>query len=483
MAKVNIKTFSLDNESATYYYIHRHIDHFERDAAIAFFQEQKNINYQIMKNRFKENYLENLGGTTRESLGILDAAMKEDEILSNLDQEVLNSLNDSVSEAIKSYNFSDKINNAYSNLNNFINTQDAKALDKLLAQITSATKLLTSNQSELTFLLGVKKQYAQNRDLNALYQYIQNGINSINNKVIKVNASRIQSVNNSLLQLIGDLSKQEFNKQSLNGYIKNIFSTQIGEFVVSKGIGKALSLLPTEIRKSLVGTKNIEVDEDPELQTLVQRYGQRGSQTFKTDNSFKDLTIEINNGDNVNINLGISTKWYKGTGSGAVYDVAVATETSFVNRLDQMLKSSIENYYAYNALGLAGQDNELYSSLKAALVARNLDVLISGLGVQGDFAQYLVINGNFYSIWQIINAIEFFNKGQGSYAKGDKTDPITISATGLSKVISLTDQAQGQPNNLTQAFVRAKKQNQLISALGLSAHFYPNRLKNALLNK
>ena len=63
-----------------------------------------------------------------------------------------------------------------------------------------------------------------------------------------------------------------------------------------------------------------------------------------------------------------------------------------------MLKNSIENYYAYNALGLAGQDNELYSSLKAALVARNLDVLISGLGVQGDFAQYLVINGNFYSI-------------------------------------------------------------------------------------
>lgn len=483
MAKVNIKTFSLDNESATYYYIHRHIDHFERDAAIAFFQEQKNINYQIMKNRFKENYLENLSGATRESLGILDAAMKEDEILDSLDKDILDTLNNSISEAIKNYDFNNKINIAYNSLNNFINTQDAKALDKLLAQITSATKILTNSQSELTFLLGVKRQYAKNRDLNALYQYIEKGIQSIENKIIKVNASRIQSVNNSLLQLVGDLSKQNFNKQSLNGYIKNIFSTQIGEYLISKGIGKALNLLPTEIRKSLTGAKNVEVTEDPELQALIQNYGQKGNQVFKTDNSFKDLDIEINSGENVNINLGISTKWYKGTGSGAVYDVAVATETSFVNRLDQMLKNSIENYYAYNALGLAGQDNELYSSLKAALVARNLDVLISGLGVQGDFAQYLVINGNFYSIWQIINAIEFFNKGQGSYTKGDKTDPITISATGLSKVISLTDQAQGQPNNLTQAFVRAKKQNQLISTLGLSAHFYPNRLKNALLNK
>ena len=132
-----------------------------------------------------------------------------------------------------------------------------------------------------------------------------------------------------------------------------------------------------------------------------------------------------------------------------------------------MLKSSIEFYYAYNALGLAGQDSEMYSALKASLVARNLDVLISGLGVQGDFSQYLVINGNFYSIWQIVNAIEYFNQGQGTYGKGDKTDPVILSITGLSQVISLTQQSQGEPNNLTKAFVRAKKQNLLINGLGL----------------
>lgn len=84
--------------------------------------------------------------------------------------------------------------------------------------------------------------------------------------------------------------------------------------------------------------------------------------------------------------------------SGTVYDATIATETSFVHRLNQMLNGTIEKYYAYNALGLAGQDNEIYSALKSALVAKNLDVLISGLGVQGDFSQYLVINGNFYSI-------------------------------------------------------------------------------------
>ena len=394
---VKAKTFTLDNENMSYYYIHRHINHFEKDAAIAFFQEQKDINYQIMKNRFKSNYLNNLSGTNRKSLEILDAAMKEDEILSDLDQGILDILNDRVSEAINNYNFEEKIKKAYNSLDSFINTQNAKELDRLLAQITSATKILTNNKSELTFLLGIKKQYAQNRDLTALYQYVESGIQSLNNKMIRVNASRVKSVNNSLLQLIGNLSKQNLNKQVLNGYLKNIFSTQVGEFIVSKGVGKGLELLSKDINNSLTGVNNIEID-NKEVEDLVNQYGQKGKTTFKTDNSFKDLNININDTDNIDINLGISTKWYKGSFSGTVYDATIATETSFVHRLNQMLNGTIEKYYAYNALGLAGQDNEIYSALKSALVAKNLDVLISGLGVQGDFSQYLVINGNFYSI-------------------------------------------------------------------------------------
>lgn len=305
---VKSKTFNLEDDGATYYYIHRHISHFEKDAAMAFFTEQKDINYQIMKNRFRKNYLENMSAASRSSLEILDAAMKEDEILSGLDQSILKILNDSVSNSINNYNFDEKIKVAYNSLSNFIDTKNAKDLDKLLAQISSATQILTTSKNELTFLLGIKKQYANNRDLNALYQYIKNGIDSVNDKLISVNASRVQSVNNSLLKLVGDLSKGKMNKQSLNRYITNIFSTQIGEFIVSKGIGKALDLMPSEIRKSLSGTQNIEVDSQ-EVDELIKQYGQRGKTTYKTDNSFKDLSIEVNDsGDIVNINLGISTK-------------------------------------------------------------------------------------------------------------------------------------------------------------------------------
>lgn len=78
--------------------------------------------------------------------------------------------------------------------------------------------------------------------------------------------------------------------------------------------------------------------------------------------------------------------------------MAITTEVSFLNRINQLLNSESDKYYIYNSLGLVGQDNSMYSALKAAIVARNLDVMMSGLGPQGDFSQYIIINGEFYSI-------------------------------------------------------------------------------------
>lgn len=481
MAAMNAKTFNYQGQN--YYYIHRHLAHFEKDAAVALFQQQKEENYEIMKNRFINNYLDNIIGINGQSLSMLDTAMRKEEIVGDLDKQLLNVLNERVSNAVQETNLNKQIKIAYSSLNNFINTQDAKYLDKLFAQITTATGLLTNNRKELMALIGRNKSnWKTNRDLSKLYMAMQQDFANAEGKMVTVNNGRLKSVETSLMKLVGDLSKGKFDKKTLTGYLRNIFSTQIGEYVVSKGIGKATNLAINEIKKSLSGARNIEVNEDPELQKLVNDYGQLGQTKFKTDNSFQNLSITVDSGDNININLGLSTKWYKGTNSGNVYNVAITNETkgSFVSRIEQMLGSGIERYYAYNALGLVQQDNSIYAALKAALVARNIDVLMSGLGVQGDFSQFLVINGNFYSIWQIVSAIKTFNEGQGSYGTGNKTDPVTISAVGLEEIGNLTEQAKNEPNNLVAAFVRARKQNEMIRGLNLSGHFYPNRLKNAL---
>lgn len=475
----NFKNFYLDGQ--TYYYIHRHLAHFEKDEAIALYQEQKRNGYINMKKRYIQNYLKNINTINGKSLDILNAAMNEEEIIGNLDKQILDILNSSVSTAIQGFNLEKYLKTAYQSLDNFIDTKEAKELDTLFAQITAATEILTSSRGELVILLGKNGIYQKHRDLNKLYNLLQKEINRLEGKTLTVNQSRLLSVERSLAQLIKGLKQKNINKSVLQRYLSNIFSTQIGEYLVSKGIGQGLNVCLSEIRKSLTGTKYIaNFQEDEEISSFLKQFGQSGKRTwFKTDNSFKDIDIVLtDDGDTININLGLSTKWYK---SGGEEGVAITRETSksgsFLHRIDQMFNDT-NKYYIYNTLGLVSQDNTMYAALKSAMVARNLDVLISGAGLQGDFAQFIVINGYFYSIWDIINAVEKFNEGSGTFDEKSLTDPITISAGGLSKVASLTQAAQKQKKNLTKAFIRSKQQNELIRQLTFVGHFYPNRLRN-----
>ena len=56
---INKKTFSMaelkwkefQDEDISYYYIHRHINHFEKDDAMTIYQTQKENNYRMMKQK------------------------------------------------------------------------------------------------------------------------------------------------------------------------------------------------------------------------------------------------------------------------------------------------------------------------------------------------------------------------------------------------------------------------------------------------
>lgn len=478
-----IKNHTFEDDGRTYYYMHRHLEHFEKDEAISLFQNQKQQNYLEMKNRYRKNYLSNITSVDSKALKILDAAMREDEIMNGLDQDLLNILNKRISEGIKSYELDKKLSIAYSSLDRFLKSKDAKDLDKLFAQITKATNLLNTNIDGLLALVGPRGEYKKHRDLAKLSLLLQQEVMKYEGKILNVSQKKLASITKSLSSLVSNLSSgQEVNKQSLQRYLSNIFSTQIGEYIVSKGVANGLDLGLKEIRNSLTGATNITVEEeDEELKNFIKNYGQKGSQVFKTDNSFQNLEITLEDGNTFNINLGLSTKWYKGSG-GNTDSVAITTETSFFNRINQIINSEGEKYYIYNSLGLVAQDDSMYKALKAAMVARNLDVMMSGLGPQGDFSQYIIINGEFYSIWQVILALENFNHGQGSYGKGDATDPVTISVTGLKSVSDMTEEVKNAPNNLIFAYIRSKMQNRMVENLGFTGHFYPNRLKNILIN-
>ena len=63
-----------------------------------------------------------------------------------------------------------------------------------------------------------------------------------------------------------------------------------------------------EIRKSLVGTKEVKYTEDEKINNFINNYANE-KRTFKTDNSFQEINLQIDELDTeVKVNLGLSTK-------------------------------------------------------------------------------------------------------------------------------------------------------------------------------
>lgn len=474
---MSMSKFFRDSEE-NFYYIHRHIEHFKKSEAIDLFENQKNQNYAIMKQRYKENYLKNISGISQKAQDKIALATQENEILNNLDEALLDTLNNLVSKEIKKYNLDETMKLAHKSLETYIKTEDLKDLDNLFAQITKASEILRSHPAEIITAIGRSNWLQSGRDLGKIRKDIQAQIIALNNKKIRVSKKETEIILKELDKLAEGLSAKELNKRSLTTILTRIFSTVIGEFLVSKGVVLGLDEAHAKIKNSLVGEKHLKVTDS--LQDLLNTY-KRTNLTFKTDNSFQDLELSLEDGETFKVNLGLSTKWYQGVGNSGPDSVHITKESHFIDKIGNLFSTREGKYYVYNSLALVQQDNEPYSALKASIVARAADFIISGLGEQGDFTQFIVINGTFYSIWQIILALEFFNEGQGHSGLGEgKTDPITISATGLSDIARLTQEAQNKIPNLHEAFRRSRQQNILMDSLAMEGYFYPQRLANAL---
>ncbi len=464
-------------------YIHLHQKNFKNAGVMAlkYFKTQKEKAYKIAKGRYKKNYLENISINSLNFARFNDA-MSEDEIISNLDTSLTEFLNENVSKEINSFNLETYLKKSYQGLDKFLkNPQDLNKLDAVFNDIGKAAGILTTDAQILAKIFRDCKGITGIGKLNKISSLLEQEIQRMNGKSLHINQKRYLSVLNSLKSFTDDIAKGELNKRTLQKYLSNIFSTQIGEYIVSKGTAKALELGIGEIRKSLKGTDQVKYTEDPEINRFIQSYGNQKN-TFKPDTAFNNLNITLDEGEtNININLGLSVKWYKNSG-GKDSSVALASEKSFLYRIQQMFKSPTEQYYAYNAIGLYGQRNDLYHALKAAILARNIDTLISGLGVQGDFSQFIVINGEFYSIWNIILLLENYNTGDSA----DPKNIVTATASGISKIQSLhekgLEEAIDRPSKV-EAWQRTKEQINIINGLGFECKLHTARLKNALKNK
>jgi hypothetical protein len=87
-------------------------------------------------------------------------------------------------------------------------------------------------------------------------------------------------------------------------------------------------------------------------------------------------------------------------------------------------------YYLDTPIG-----QEIYSAFKAAIIKTNADILIAGSGTAGDFAQFIIINGQFFSIASIIEKVaDTVGQSHTMSKESDITDVLTLSITGASEL-------------------------------------------------
>lgn len=444
------------------------------------YNSQKEQNYLKMMNRFQKNYLESISNVPNE---LLNGAINSEELLKEINQNSLNSLNQIFSESLE--NLSNQILDLGKNARSYgmqyvqqylENNNSKKAREnfsKMFENISKASEIVYGDESILAYICQKATTYGD------IKERLQQTYFRLNGKTVSINNTEEKKVIQYLNNLINATESKtilnndgKLNVQSFNSYFNNIFSTNFGENLIG-----SLVINNPIIYKNIIdevnslGAQNVEIKFDSELMSLAQQ----GTQVYKVDSQLKNFKVSVDiNGQNATITLdiGLSIKNYQSVTS----KVSITGEKSLIYRLKQLFKNKRDLILSYNILANSDILTVEYGALKSNIVSYFADIFMSGIGTQGDFSQYIVINGKFYSIYDILLKLKEYNLGGIN-----DNSIISVSPIGLGKVTSFQQQRrQEEPKSLINAYKNSKNAINMLQNLNLHASFYPNRY-NALV--
>lgn len=439
------------------------------------YNKQKEQNYLKMMSRFQKKYVDSISNAPNE---FLNAALNSEELLKEIDENSLNNLNNIFSESLENLSSqlidlgksarSYGIQYVQQYLENSNSKKARENFSKMFENISKASEIVYGDESILAYILQKANTYGEIKEkLQQTYFYLEGKTVNINNTEEK---KVIQYLNNLIAATESKaiLNKDgKLNTQSFNSYFNNIFSTNFGENLIGSLVVNNPTIYKNIIDEvNALGAKNVDIQLDPELATLAQQ----GTQVYKVDSQLKNFKVGVDvNGTNATITLdiGLSLKNYQ----SATTNVSITGEKSLTYRLQQLFKNNRDLILAYNILANSDILTSEYSALKSNIVSYFADVFISGIGIQGDFSQYIVINGKFYSIYDILSKLKDYNLG----GIGDNSI-ISVSPIGLGKITSFQEKRrQEEPKSLINAYKNSKNAMNMLQGLSLHASFYPNR--------
>lgn len=286
-------------------------------------------------------------------------------------------------------------------------------------------------------------------------------------------------------------SERNLTVKGVQIILRNIFSTGFGEALAGSICYGAKSTVRELI---LTGLKTYNVtywDENGQISmgpSYSHSFNPKNTEVFgdqsragKADVFFKGARINIGTQQSPNeikMNFGISVKTYKDlkfnkkAGKWTSGTISSGAGPTFLQAIYNTFGTDAKyKYYAYNILTHQDRYPQALQVMQDAILTRNILRLFSSRG-NGDFAQFLYINGQIISIWEIILSTQTSFLGiSRSQIRGRHNQVAALTIPDRPKAVAVSKEQTKYINT------RVQNANKALERLRLYAILYLKNIK------
>ena len=443
--------------SKQYYYIHRHAQCIglanmgspeTEDTLIKLYNESRDAGIEASKLNYRILFTQSLSKNSRIALGLATDGYIKENTVKNLNTALAQAIANNL-QVGKLQHLMDQQRALYnSDIFSKIKMNQLDGFNKLLEVVFDLFNYIKSsnaiNRIKEAIFTSLENAHLAGADRQTMGLTLQNELaNFIKNKNLYSNFELqqmklvISKINGFTSQLINNYSGKDHNpisQQSLKDAFQGVFSQGFAEAFLArmqtdasteaikftKKILKGKTTGQTQVVVTLIdtslGNKKIQGREG----SPIGSYGK--PEAGKADDKFNNVSFiyketPTSDGLQLSIDIGLSSKFYRSLKmSGVSGTQSMSKEIHFGSGSSlfdilYLLAQLSDNYdkYLYLSFNTLAHYNKLKQAVKAlkqAILARNIVNMAASRGGKEDFAQFMVINNQVISIWDIILQVQ-----------------------------------------------------------------------------
>ena len=487
------------------FYVHLHkrnigkanggLAHSDLDLAQIFSNQKEENASAAVKRYYEQLFIKNLHMSS-ESFDLLNDVFEEDPeaIINQIDQQVKANLDRFINKEDLVHLMS--IERAATTIAKDLISPDAtKALNsfnRLLELLSEASRLINSDAGgDLAIALYELSKSSTTTAANMGTKLQEALVNFIKNANFSpINDAKIDKVCLAINALAKGLetrtvsTNKPLTEQNIVSVVDHLFNPGFAEVIASQLSTTLDSEIAKAIPTRLMGTETYDIQLTDVHGNILYGETAGGKRAGKTDFDFNLENIFVKyktlNIDNIEMKIGISNKFYRSNYFPGL-DTDMSKAFSFGGGSGGTLKEAIDavfndprgKYLVYNALIWGDKMPTARAALNDLLLTRQINRIFATRGGIEDFSQFMLVNGEIVSIWEIIQYAVNNTMGK-SNSQLTNSDSQAVS-------LSIENRAQMYgTQKIRNARIRVPRANNIINSSVITAHVHVDKLQQAL---